>query len=84
MHNLEHGHIWLSYRDANDTEAIDKLTAIQSQFPQWVIVTYRPENEDRIDVAAWTRLLRLDKPDENAILAFITRFRDHAPESIAG
>jgi hypothetical protein len=84
VHNLEHGHIWLSYRDADDTEAIEVLSAIQEQFPRWVIVTYRPENEDRIVVAAWTRLLPLETPDEDTILAFVTRFRNQAPESIAG
>ena len=84
VHNLEHGHIWLSYRDAADTEAIEALSAIQEQFPSWVIVTYRPDNVDRIVVAAWTRLLPLETPDEDAILAFVLRFRNQAPESIPG
>lgn len=84
VHNLEHGHIWLSYRDADDTEAISALTAIQSQFPNWVVVTYRPENDSRIAAAAWGRLLSLDAPDEDQILAFIMRYRNQAPESIPG
>jgi len=84
VHNLEHGHIWLSYRDEDDTEIIETLTEIQSQFPRWVIVTYRPENDDRLVAAAWTRMLPMETPDEDAILAFITRHRNNAPESIAG
>jgi hypothetical protein len=49
-----------------------------------VIVTYRPQNVDRIVAAAWTRLMPLETPDEDAILAFILRFRNQAPESIPG
>ncbi|HLV35802.1 MAG TPA: DUF3105 domain-containing protein [Spirillospora sp.] len=84
VHNLEHGHIWLSYRDADDTEAIETLTQIQSQSPNWIVVTYRPENDDRIAVASWGRLLTLDEPDEAQILAFVARYRNQAPESIPG
>lgn len=84
VHNLEHGHIWLSYRDADDTETIDLITAIQSDFPNWVVVSYRPQNDDRLVAASWGRLLPLEEPDQDAILAFITRHRNRAPESIPG
>jgi hypothetical protein len=84
IHNLEHGHIWLSYRDENDTEAKDLLQSIQSQFPNSVIVTFRPNNDARISVAAWQRLLQLETADENQIMAFISRYRDKAPESVPG
>lgn len=84
VHNLEHGHIWLSYRDADDTEAVNALSAIQSQFPNWTVVTYRPDNDSRIAVASWGRLLTLDEPDEDQMLAFVLRYRNQAPESIPG
>ena len=84
VHNLEHGHIWLSYQNADDSATIDQLSAIQAQFPQWVVVTYRPENDTPVAVAAWTRLLTLDQADPDEILAFIVRYRNRAPESIAG
>lgn len=84
VHNLEHGHIWLSYRDADDAETISALVTIQEQFPNWVVVTYRPENDSRIAVASWGRLLSLEEPDEDQILAFILRYRNKAPESIPG
>lgn len=84
VHNLEHGHIWLSYRDQSDTEALDALASIQSQFPTWVIVTYRPEDDTRVAAAAWGRLLTLDTVNTDAIMAFILRYRDKAPESIPG
>ncbi|MBZ0302350.1 MAG: DUF3105 domain-containing protein [Anaerolineae bacterium] len=84
VHNLEHGHIWLSYRDTDDTEVKDALRGIQTQFPQWVVTTYRPEDDSRIAVAAWGRLLKLDTVDQDQILAFILRYRNQAPESIPG
>jgi hypothetical protein len=84
IHNLEHGHIWLSYRDREDTEAIELFERLQSQFPGSVIVTYRPANDSRLAVAAWTRLLKLEEPDEEQILAFIARYFDKAPESVPG
>jgi len=84
IHNLEHGHIWLSYRDPDDQAALDLFTEIQAQFPRLVVVTHRPGNDARIAVAAWTRLLNLDELDEDQILAFIARYADQAPESIPG
>lgn len=82
IHNLEHGHVWLSYRDEGDTEAIAILRAVQEKYADRVIVTYRPENDNRIEVAAWTRLLSLNELDSDQIEAFIVRYSDQAPESI--
>lgn len=84
IHNLEHGHIWLSYRDEGDTEAIQLLTILQHKYPDRVIMTYRPEDDSRIAVAAWTRLLKLDELDSQQVEAFIIRYSDSAPESILG
>jgi hypothetical protein len=84
IHNLEHGHVWLSYRDANDSEAIAVLTTLQRKFPDRVLVTLRPENPSRVAAAAWTRLLALDELDAEQLEAFIIRHNDNAPESIMG
>ena len=84
VHNLEHGHVWLSYRDADDQDAIAILRAIQEKYPDRVVVSYRPDNDARITAAAWTRLLTLDELDSEQIEAFIVRYSDQAPESILG
>lgn len=84
IHNLEHGHIWFSYRDADDQEAIDLLSDLQTQFPEWVVVSHRPDNDTRIAAAAWTYLLAVDELDETQLLSFIANHRDNAPESIPG
>jgi Protein of unknown function (DUF3105) len=82
IHNLEHGHVWLSYRDIEDNEALTLLIAIQQKYSDRVIVSYRPENDNRIAASAWTRLLVLDELDRAQIEAFIIRHGDKAPESI--
>ena len=84
VHNLEHGHVWLSYRDADDAEARELLSSMRGPYPQHVIVTHRPENDSRIALAAWGRLLTLDELDADQIHAFIQRYRARAPENIPG
>ncbi|GAB4575918.1 MAG: hypothetical protein Kow0077_29810 [Anaerolineae bacterium] len=84
VHNLEHGHVWLSYRDADDQEALDLLSSLQRTYPNHVIVTYRPANDSRIAAAAWGRLLTLDELDADQLHAFIQRYRERAPENIPG
>ena len=82
VHNLEHGGIWLSYRDANDTQTIAQLDAIVNQFPDHVILTYRPTDDKAIAVAAWGHLLNLDTADSKLILDFINRYIRQGPENV--
>ncbi len=84
VHNLEHGQVWLSWRDEGDREAIEMFRKLREQFPDWVVVSHRPENDQRLAAAAWGRLLKLDAPDQDALTAFIMRYRDKAPESVPG
>lgn len=84
IHNLEHGHVWLSWRDADDEEVVELFRQLREQFPEWVVASYRPENEARLVAAAWGRLLPLEAPERDALTAFIMRYRDKAPESVPG
>lgn len=80
VHNLEHGGIWISYKDGNDTEAIDQLRALLPQLPRKTIVTLRPKNDTRIAVASWGRLLKLDRVDATLIRQFADANYNKAPE----
>ena len=82
VHNLEHGGIWLSYRDTNDQQTIRQLTEIARQYPDHVILSYRPTNDRQIAVAAWGHLLKLDAVDNRVILDFINRYIRQGPESV--
>lgn len=81
VHNLEHGHVWLSWRDAGDEAVVGLLRQLRAEFPEWVVVSHRPQNAQRLAAAAWGRLLPLDAPDRDALTAFIMRYRDRARES---
>ncbi len=82
VHNLEHGGIWISYRDASDTQLIEKLEGLTRRFRSKLIVTQRPTNDSPIAVAAWGRLMKLDRYDEQQILAFFYAYRDRGPERV--
>jgi len=75
IHNLEHGGIWISYKDPNDTELAAKLAQVARRYSTKVIVTPRPQNDAPIAVAAWGRLLKLQTFDEQKIVAFINAYR---------
>ncbi len=82
IHNLEHGGIWISYKDIDaDTKA--KLEAIGKANPGSVIITPRAANDSKIAVAAWTRLEKLESYDEAKILEFIKANKNKSPEPLA-
>lgn len=82
VHNLEHGGIWISYRDPTDTALVGKLEALASRYRSKVIVTPRPRNDAPIAVAAWTKLLKLQAFDEAAIVKFIETYKNRGPEKV--
>ncbi len=82
VHNLEHGGIWISYRDPGDTALVEKLEALAARYRSKVIVTPRPGNDAPIAMAAWTRLLKLDAYDEERIVKFIEAFKNKGPEQV--
>jgi len=75
VHNLEHGGVWISYKDQNDSDLAGKLDDIAGRYQSKVIVTPRPQNDAPIAVAAWGRLLKLQRFDEARIFEFINRYR---------
>lgn len=82
VHNLEHGGVWISFKDAGDTELIDRLAALSRRFRTKVIVTLRTKNDSRLAVVAWGHLMTLDQYNERAIVDFINRFKNKGPEFV--
>jgi hypothetical protein len=82
VHNLEHGGIWISYKDI-DADTKSKLEAVAKANPGSVIVTPRSANDVKIAVASWTRLMKLDSYDETKILDFIKANKNKSPEPLA-
>jgi hypothetical protein len=82
IHNLEHGCIWVSYKDSKDADLVAKLEGFAAQYPTSVVLTVRSKNDSAIAVAAWRRLLKLEKYDEGRIVQFLKMFRNKGPESL--
>jgi len=81
IHNLEHGGIWISYTGVDDAtkSALEKIAKSQSK----VVVEPRTKNDAPIVLAAWGRLLKLEKFDEQQISDFIKANKNKSPEPLA-
>lgn len=82
VHNLEHGGIWISYKNIDDqTKAL--LEAVTKANSGSVIMTPRPANDAPIVLASWGRLEKLQSNDEGKILEFIKANKNKSPEQMA-
>lgn len=81
VHNLEHGGIWISYKDIDDT-IISSLEKIATSQPK-IILEPRSKNDAPIVLASWGRLQKFQTYDEQGILAFIEANRNQSPEPLA-
>jgi hypothetical protein len=84
VHNLEHGAVWITYKDINDHDLAQKLSAIAKNFSK-VVLSPRAANDSRIALVSWERVLKLDKFDKTKIEDFIKLYRNSklAPEPLA-
>ena len=82
IHNLEHGGIWISYKNLDD-ESITILEEIARKNSRSVILSPREANDSNIAVASWGRLMKLDTADEEQISEFISRNKNRSPEPLA-
>ena len=83
VHNLEHGGIWVSYKDADDQTKTKLLKLIAQKYPQAVIISPRELNDAKIAVASWGRLMKLETFDETKINEFIKANINNSPEKLA-
>jgi len=85
VHNLEHGHVIISYdcgklADCEDVKA--ELRDLVGRFQRWKIVAVARENADAaIALTAWGRVDKLDNYDEGRVVAFVKRWRNRGPEN---
>ncbi|MBI4085054.1 MAG: DUF3105 domain-containing protein [Candidatus Liptonbacteria bacterium] len=82
VHNLEHGHVWISYRSDLSQEVVDKLKGFAGGS---VIVTMRLRNDSDIALAAWGRLDKFNLESgpfpAQRIKDFILRYQNRGPEN---
>ena len=82
IHNLEHGHIWISYRPDLDKDSISNLAELAISYGSKIIMTPRAKNDSPIVLASWEYLQKYDKVNETTMRAFIDYHRGHGPEDI--
>ena len=82
IHNLEHGGIWITYKDDRNSAVVDPLVALAREFPRKLVITHRPNNDNPLAVAAWGQLMKLDRYDRAAIVDFYNRFKNKGPEFV--
>lgn len=82
IHNLEHGGIWISYKDV-DAATLEGLKAIAATYPGSVVLEPRSGNDAPIVLASWGKLQKLQTFDQAAIAAFIRANKNQSPEPIA-
>jgi len=87
IHNLEHGAVIIHYQDVLDQPIVDQLTDYvnnlrrEQEYCKVMLAPYT-EMENAITLTAWTRLLRLDAFDEEAMTNFIDEYINEGPEDI--
>ncbi len=84
VHNLEHGHVWISYKPSliggtGDLTSLEQLVR-DGGTDTGVILTPRSKNTSAIVVTSLTRQLTLDAFDASTIRDFINTNRGHSPE----
>jgi hypothetical protein len=84
VHNLEHGHVVISYDCSKLAECQgtkERLQELLRRYRNWKVTAVPRQNADAaIALTAWGWLDKLDSYDEARITAFIDVWRDRGPE----
>ena len=83
VHSLEHGAIWITYRDKDNEELVNQLNGVFKENSAKVILSPRSQNDSAIAIVSWTRLLKLEEFDEQKMVDFIQLNRNNSPEPFA-
>lgn len=83
VHNLEHGGIWISYKEDVSSDDVAKLNAFATTYPKAVIVSPRAQNDSAIALVSWGRVLKLDSVDTKTTDDFIRSNVNNSPERFA-
>jgi hypothetical protein len=81
VHALEHGGIWISYKDLTKEEII-VLEKIANKNKNSVVLSPRSKNDYKISVASWGRLIHLQEIDVEKIELYIKQNINKSPEKL--
>ena len=83
IHSLEHGAVWVSYKNKNDKNIVAKLADLVKGNSNKVLLSPRSKNDSAIAVVSWNRLLKLDDFDSRKITDLINNYKNNSPEPFA-
>lgn len=84
VHNLEHGHVVVQYRDLSDVELGDVTAAVLSD-KKMMLLAPRPTMKWKLALTSWGKIqacTTIPSDVGGLIRAFVAANRDHAPESV--
>ncbi len=81
IHNLEHGGIWISYKDIDEATKTSLEEIAKSGLK--IIMEPRAKNDAPIIIASWGRVQKFQSFDKQAILDFIKANTNKSPEPFA-
>lgn len=88
VHNLEHGHIVISYQQGSLSAAqVTALGQVVRTNPQWILLQPRANKNTKVAFTAWGVKQRCDNPKDGidkVAAEFVKRFRNKGRESAAG
>lgn len=82
VHNLEHGSIWITYKDKSDSVLANQLKKV-AETTSKIILSPRAKNDSKIAIVSWGRILKLTTFDEQKLTDFIKLYKGKAPEPMA-
>lgn len=82
VHSMEHGGIWISYKDTSEEE-ITVLEDIGKQNSQSTLISPRSGNDNKIVIASWGKMMKLEAADKVLIQKYIDTYKNQAPEKLA-
>ncbi len=85
VHNLEHGHIVIYYKESVGQTIANILAEVVRSDPEWIMLAPNPNMPSQVAFTAWGHLQECNAPNEQGLKAaaedFVKQFRDKAPES---
>jgi len=81
IHNLEHGGVWISYKDVDEATKIALEEIAKSGLK--IILEPRAKNDAPIVLVSWGRVQKFQSFDKQAILNFIKANTNKSPEPFA-
>lgn len=82
VHTLEHGAVAVAFDPTLDPEDIATIESIVSEYDSHTLSEPYPGMPEPIAVVSWSRMMRLETLDEDAVRAYIEEFRKKGPEDI--